>query len=84
MQTDDFGKVKNGEVARWARITGITYKRFGEITESDAIRDGFESISAMRTRFTNDIYPELENEDWVTIYSIHWAAREEQLRLSEK
>jgi len=84
VQTDDFGKAKTDEVARWARITGITYKRFGEITESDARRDGFESVSAMRDRFTRDIYPGLGDEDWVTIYSMHWAAKEEQPRLSEK
>ncbi len=72
LETDDFGKPKTNKITRWAEIVGITYKRFGELTDEDANKDGFESTHAMRDKFTKEIYPGLKDKDWVTIYSIRW------------
>lgn len=71
IETGDFGKPKTRSTARWVQIEGITYQRFGELTETDARNDGFNSIEEMRETFTQKIYPGLKDSDWGTIYTIH-------------
>ena len=48
------------------QIVGVRYKRFGDLTDADALADGFESmngLSAVLGRF----YPTLKPSDVVTI-----------------
>lgn len=50
------------------RIQRIEYCRFGELNEEDAKRDGFVSLEEMKSAFLNHMYPDIQDEDWMTIY----------------
>jgi len=41
-----------------------------EITERDALRDGFNSIAELRKEIAR-IYPNIRDKDWVTIIDFH-------------
>ncbi len=66
--TADYELTRTGEKLL-IYVQGIEYKRFGDLTIDDALRDGFRSYDEMRTALTT-IYPSLDDESWVTIYSI--------------
>ena len=51
------------------QVEGVKYQRFGELTEEDALRDGFRTHNEMVKALTT-IYPALNAEDWVTVYRI--------------
>ena len=51
-------------------VIKIVYVKFGELTESDARNDGFESHNQMRMQFRERIYPEILDDDWVSIYHL--------------
>lgn len=53
----------------YVRVSAIRYRRFGDLTATDAIRDGFEGLDHMRRDLTT-IYPSLTDTDWVTVYDI--------------
>ncbi|HEX6074183.1 MAG TPA: carbamoyltransferase C-terminal domain-containing protein [Micromonosporaceae bacterium] len=53
----------------YVRVAAIRYRRFGELTATDATRDGFEDLDHMRRDLTT-IYPRLTDDDWVTVYDI--------------
>ena len=68
-ETPDYGVGDRSKVTAWVEITGIRYQVFGELTEQDAVADGFDSLEDMR-RELRTIYPKLQDDEWVTIYSI--------------
>jgi carbamoyltransferase len=68
-ETDDFGPRSRRSPTDYVRISAIRYQRFGDLTEMDAQRDGFESREHMRTAL-REIYPTLSDKYWVTIYDI--------------
>ena len=68
-KTDDFGPRSSPSPTDYVRIGAIRYQRFGDLTQLDAQRDGFESREHMRQAL-REIYPALADDSWVTIYDI--------------
>lgn len=68
-ETTDFGPGDRSRPTEIVNVTGLRYHRFGELSEADAVRDGFKSYGAMR-RALKKIYSQIEDEDWVTVYDI--------------
>jgi carbamoyltransferase len=68
-ETPDYGVGDRSKATAVVEITGIRYQIFGELTEEDAIADGFDSLEDMR-RELRTIYASLQDDEWVTIYSI--------------
>ena len=66
--------VCNGRVLGEARISSLRFVRFGDLTDADARRDGFESkdklVEALR-----EIYPSISKDDWVTIITLEDVTR---------
>lgn len=58
-----------GNVVGVARVAEVSYARFGDLDEADARRDGFGSVTEMRTALTH-IYPSIELKDWVSVFRI--------------
>jgi carbamoyltransferase len=68
-ETPDYGVGDRSKPTAVVKITGIRYQIFGELTERDAVTDGFSSLEEMRRELT-EIYKDLLDDEWVTIYSI--------------
>lgn len=68
-RTKDFGAPQANSHAGFAVIDSVHYKRFGELDEEDASRDGFLNRVEM-FKALQEIYPKARPSDWVTIYSI--------------
>ena len=68
-ETLDYGVGDRSQPTAVVKITDIRYQIFGELTERDAITDGFSSLEEMRRELT-EIYKDLQDDEWVTIYSI--------------
>jgi hypothetical protein len=68
-ETTDFGPGDRSRPTEIVKVSGLRYHRFGELTPQDAIRDGFKSYGDMR-RALGKIYPQINDEDWVTVYDI--------------
>ena len=68
-ETADYGVGDRSSPTAIVEISGIRYQIFGELTEEDAIVDGFTSLAEMRHELT-EIYKDLRDDEWVTIYSI--------------
>jgi carbamoyltransferase len=68
-ETADYGVGDRSRPTAIVEITGIRYQIFGELTEQDALVDGFGSLKEMRRELT-EIYKNLKDDEWVTIYSI--------------
>jgi len=68
-ETPDYGVGDRTHPTAIVEIRDIRYQVFGELTEEDAIIDGFSSLAGMRRELTT-IYPNLHDDEWVTIYSI--------------
>jgi carbamoyltransferase len=68
-ETPDYGVGDRSKPTAVVEITDIRYQIFGELTERDAVTDGFDSREEMR-RELKEIYKELQDDEWVTIYSI--------------
>jgi carbamoyltransferase len=68
-ETQDYGVGDRSKATAVVEVTGIRYQIFGELTEDDAIADGFDSLKEMR-RELQTIYKSLRDDEWVTIYSI--------------
>jgi carbamoyltransferase len=71
-RTEDFGPGDRTAPTDYVRIGAIRYQRFGDLTEKDARRDGFEGLEHMR-RDLHEIYRTLSDDSWVTIYDISLA-----------
>jgi carbamoyltransferase len=70
IETVDFGNATTQNPTAMVRIKGIRYKKFGDLSEEDAAKDGFNNLDEMRHAFIGDIYPTLREDDWVSVYSI--------------
>jgi hypothetical protein len=68
-ETQDYGVGDRSRPTAVVEIKDIRYQVFGELTEADAVADGFSSLEEMRHELTT-IYKNLEDDEWVTIYSI--------------
>lgn len=59
----------NGHVYGEARVKSLRFTKLAELTDEDAVKDGFENredlLNALR-----QIYPDLKDDDWVTIISL--------------
>lgn len=58
-----------GMVVAKARIVNVLYKRISELTDEDAITDGFTSREALIDELKS-IYGSITNNDWVTILTL--------------
>nr|KJR72283.1 MAG: hypothetical protein TU36_03045 [Vulcanisaeta sp. AZ3] len=58
-----------GMVIAKARILGTVYKRVSELTDDDAVADGFTNRQALVEELRR-IYGEVSNDDWVTILTL--------------
>lgn len=68
-ETEDYGVGDRTKPTAMVKIQSFRYQIFGELTEDDAIRDGFQSLGHMRMDLAK-IYPNLQDHEWVTIYDI--------------
>jgi carbamoyltransferase len=68
-ETADFGPGDRSRPTEIVKVSALRYHRFGELSAQDAVRDGFKSYGDMR-RALRKIYPQIEDEDWVTVYDI--------------
>jgi carbamoyltransferase len=68
-ETPDYGVGDRSSPTAIVEISEIRYQIFGELTEEDAVVDGFSSLAEMRRELT-EIYKSLQDDEWVTIYSI--------------
>lgn len=68
-ETQDYGVGDRSKPTAVVEISSIRYQIFGELTEQDAVTDGFSSLQEMRRELT-EIYKDLKDNEWVTIYSI--------------
>jgi hypothetical protein len=68
-ETPDYGVGDRSRPTAVVEIRDVRYQVFGELTEDDAIADGFLSLEEMRRELTT-IYKNLRDDGWVTIYSI--------------
>ncbi|QOJ79505.1 ASCH domain-containing protein [Infirmifilum lucidum] len=59
----------NGKIYGEARVKSLRFTRVADLTDEDAKKDGFNSrkdlLDALR-----EIYPDIKDEDWVTIISL--------------
>lgn len=67
--TTDFYWTRTREKPIYVTINAIKYQRFGELTEEDAKRDGFANLAELGDTLQR-IYPKMNRDDWVTVYSI--------------
>ena len=58
-----------GMVVAKARIINVLYKRISELTDEDAVVDGFTSRDALIDEL-REIYGNISNSDWVTILTL--------------
>ncbi|WP_054853179.1 ASCH domain-containing protein [Vulcanisaeta distributa] len=59
-----------GMVVAKARIVNVLYKRVSELTDEDAVADGFTSREALIDELRGGIYGNITNNDWVTILTL--------------
>lgn len=69
-ETRDFSFGDRSRPVERVRVSALWYRRFGMLSTENAHRDGFRDVPHMRDALRT-IYPELEDEDWVTVYEIH-------------
>ena len=67
--TDDFSRTPRGNQEAVFRIDGYQIKKFGDLTDSDAKRDGFRNISELQ-RVLTEIYGNILPNEPVIIYSV--------------
>jgi carbamoyltransferase len=77
-ETNDFGPRNHSEPAEFVKVSALRYHRFGELTAQDAVRDGFKSYEDMRSTLKK-IYPQIEDNDWVTVYDISLIAEDRDM-----
>ncbi|WP_252900549.1 ASCH domain-containing protein [Vulcanisaeta sp. JCM 14467] len=58
-----------GMVVAKARIVNVLYKRISELTDEDAVIDGFTSREALIDELKK-IYGDISSNDWVTILTL--------------
>ena len=58
-------------------VDSIKYAKLSELSEEDAVVDGFESLGEMREALTG-IYPGIGDEDWVTVIRFRLVAKYER------
>jgi len=63
-------------------ITKVTYKKVRELTEEDAIKDGFSSLRELLEELRK-VYPEITNDDWVTVIEFRVVQRLDKLPVEE-
>ena len=68
--TKDFFITRMSDEPITVEVKGMKYAKFGELTEEDAKRDGFQDLRELREQLIK-IYPSLVDDDWVTVYSIN-------------
>jgi hypothetical protein len=68
-KTDDYSAGDRTRPTDYVRIRGLRHQLFGELTDEDAWRDGFTDLEHMR-RDLHEIYPDLSDDSWVTVYNI--------------
>lgn len=75
-ETLDFGPGSRDKPVDHVLVHGIDYRIFGELDDKDAQKDGFRDRDDMRQGL-RAIYPKLEDEDWVTIYTLSLKSKSE-------
>lgn len=63
-------------------VTKVVYKRVKELTNEDAIKDGFNNLNELLNELKS-VYPKLSNNDWVTIIEFKVIQRLDNLPLEE-
>jgi len=68
--TQKFERItKTGEPDSFFKVTGVHYKRFVDLDEKDAQRDGFRNVHQLKATLC-EIYPNVSDIDVVTIYTV--------------
>lgn len=71
---DEVYLASNGKVYGEARLKSLRFTKLSELTDEDARRDGFENREDL-VNALKEIYPDLKDEDWVTIISLDNVSR---------
>lgn len=61
------------ETYQQLKITRLTVKAFGELTDDDARNDGFRNVAELK-KSLQDIYGPIRDDQFVSIYSIEFVA----------
>lgn len=64
----------NGKALGEARISSLRFVRLRDLTDIDAKRDGFENKDEL-LKALRQIYPDISQEDWVTIITLEDVTR---------
>lgn len=64
----------DGQVLGEARISSLRFVKIRDLTDADAKRDGFESRDEL-LKALREIYPDISQEDWVTVISLEDVTR---------
>ena len=67
--TEDFSRVPRGGKEGVGLVEGLEVKKFGELNDDDAVRDGFDSKAEL-LQILREIYGNISDEELVVIYSI--------------
>ncbi|MEZ0345751.1 MAG: ASCH domain-containing protein [Infirmifilum sp.] len=59
----------DGRIYGEARVKSLRFTKLGELTDEDAVKDGFEKREDLLNALRN-IYPNIKDEDWVTIITL--------------
>ncbi len=65
-----------------ARITNVTYKKFSELTEEDAKKDGLSSLDELKNELKR-VYGDINEDDWVTIIDFEVKKRLTELDIKD-
>jgi hypothetical protein len=67
----DSGLHGSDELAGWARINKLRIVSFSELSEVDALNDGFTSLADLK-KALSDIYGEIDKTDFISIYEFEY------------
>lgn len=67
--TKDFSSISSGREAGKVKLTKYSVKKFGELDDFDAKRDGFDSTEELK-KMLSRIYGKIQEEEYISIYNI--------------
>jgi carbamoyltransferase len=67
--TQDFSSISSGREVGKVKLTKYSVKKFGELDDFDAKRDGFDSTKKLKEVLSH-IYGKIQEEEYISIYNI--------------
>ena len=66
----DFNDISYRDQNKSVYISKVVYSKYSELSNEDAINDGFIDLIDMKHAFRKNMYSNINDNDWVTIYHI--------------